>query len=58
MDKCKYCDDLGFCKKYSNYAVVWKCKEDPDCEGYVEGEDDKQEAYQQRQSKKHLLRPL
>lgn len=36
---CQYCDEWGFCKKYSNDAVVWKCKEDADCEGYVEGED-------------------
>lgn len=37
--KCEHCDEWGFCKKYSNDAVVWKCKEDADCEGYVEGGD-------------------
>ena len=37
---CQYCDDLGFCTKYSNDAVVWKCKEDADCDGYVEGDDE------------------
>ena len=25
---CEHCDEWGFCKKYSNDAVVWKCKED------------------------------
>ena len=24
--KCKYCDDHGFCVKYSNGSVVWKCR--------------------------------
>ena len=38
--KCEHRDDWGFCKKYSNDAVVWKCKEDADCEGYVEAADD------------------
>ena len=37
---CMYCDKWGFCTKYSNDAVVWKCKEDPNCEGDLEGEDD------------------
>ena len=47
MNNCQYCDEWGFCKKYSNDAVVWKCKEDADCEGYVEGEDEciKEETY-------------
>lgn len=35
---CQHCDASGFCTKYSNDAVVWKCKEDADCKGYVEGE--------------------
>lgn len=39
MTDCQHYDN-GFCKLYSNEAVVWKCKEDADCEGYVEGEDD------------------
>ena len=33
---CQYCDKYGFCTKYSGYDVDWKCKGDPDCEGYVE----------------------
>ena len=33
---CDYCDEWGFCRKYSNDAVVWKCTEDPSCDGYVE----------------------
>lgn len=33
--KCEHRDEWGFCKKYSNDAVVWKCKEDADCEGYA-----------------------
>lgn len=36
---CKFCDDLGFCTKYSNDAVVWKCKGDADCKDYVEGDE-------------------
>ena len=39
MFDCEHCDEWGFCKKYSNYEVVWKCKEDADCDGYVEGGD-------------------
>ena len=39
---CLYCDDLGFCELYSNDAVVWKCKKDADCEGYVEVTDGKE----------------
>ena len=34
---CRYCDELGFCTKHSNDAVVWKCKED--CKDYVEVND-------------------
>lgn len=34
--KCMYCDEYGFCNKYSNDAVVWKCNI---CEEYVEDED-------------------
>ena len=30
---CQHCDEYGFCTKYSNDAVVWKCKEDADCGG-------------------------
>jgi hypothetical protein len=36
---CQYCDDLGFCTKYSNDAVVWKCKDDVNCVAYTEVED-------------------
>lgn len=35
---CQHCDNWGFCKLYSNESTVWKCKEDADCEGYVEVE--------------------
>lgn len=35
---CQYCDEWGFCTKYSNDAVVWKCK-GKDCKDCVEGED-------------------
>ena len=34
---CQHTDDHGFCRLYSNESVVWKCKEDASCEGYVEG---------------------
>ena len=34
--KCIYCDELGFCTKFSNDAVVWKCN---NCEEYVEEDD-------------------
>lgn len=30
---CIYCDELGFCDKYSNEVTVWKCN---NCEEYVE----------------------
>ena len=33
---CQYCDAWGFCKLYSNDAVVWKCSKDPNCKDYVE----------------------
>ena len=36
---CQYCDEHGFCKKYSNFMTVWKCKGDADCDEYVEGEE-------------------
>ena len=36
---CQYCDECGFCTKYSNLDVVWKCKGDADCEGYAEVDD-------------------
>ena len=36
VKSCRHCDDMGFCELYSNDAVVWKCKEDAECEGYVE----------------------
>lgn len=35
---CIHCDRHGFCKLYSNDAVVWKCKNDASCDGYVEDE--------------------
>lgn len=38
--KCCHCDGDGFCKKYSNDSVVWKCKGDADCEGYLEAEEE------------------
>lgn len=41
--KCLHCDAYGFCKKYSNNAVVWKCKEDADCEGFTEGAEDEED---------------
>lgn len=33
MANCMYCDELGFCDKYSNEVTVWKCN---NCEEYVE----------------------
>lgn len=36
---CRYCDEYGFCTKYSNDAVVWKCTEDPNCKDYTEVDD-------------------
>lgn len=33
---CEHCDEWGFCKLYSNEVTVWKCKEDADCEDYIE----------------------
>lgn len=30
---CKYCDESGFCTKYSNEVTVWKCNI---CGEYVE----------------------
>ena len=41
--KCLHCDADGFCKKFSNAEVVWKCKEDADCEGFLEGTEDEEE---------------
>ena len=41
MAFCAYCDEQGFCKKYSNSDVVWKCPGNGDCEGYWEVEDGK-----------------
>lgn len=38
---CRYRDEKDFCSLYSNEAVVWKCKEDADCEGYEEVDDGK-----------------
>ena len=37
---CFHADNHGFCRKYSSYDVVWKCKGDGDCDGYKEAEDD------------------
>lgn len=36
--QCKHCDDQGFCRRYSNASVVWKCTEDASCKGYEEVE--------------------
>lgn len=40
--KCRHCDEYGFCNKYSNDAVVWKCKEDTACEDFVDGAEDEE----------------
>lgn len=34
--QCMYCDEYGFCKRYSNAVTVWKCNI---CEEYEEAED-------------------
>ena len=36
---CRYCDEYGFCTKYSNDAVVWKCT-DPNCKDYKENDNE------------------
>lgn len=38
---CKYCDENGFCDKYSNDVTVWKCNGDSGCKDYEETEDGK-----------------
>lgn len=37
---CRYVDDQGFCRLFSNDSVVWKCNEDAGCKGYAEGDGD------------------
>ena len=37
---CQYCDKYGFCTKYSDLDLSWKCKGDADCDDYVEVDDD------------------
>ena len=34
--QCIYCDEYGFCTKYSNAVTVWKCN---GCKEYEEEED-------------------
>lgn len=34
--KCIYCDEYGFCTKYSNAVTVWKCNR---CKEYEEEDD-------------------
>ena len=36
---CMYCDEYGFCDKYSNEVTVWKCNGDSGCKDYEETED-------------------
>ena len=31
--KCLHCGNDGFCTKYSNDAVVWKCEKKSNCKG-------------------------
>lgn len=35
---CQHIDDQGYCRRYSNEAVVWKCQIDAACEGYEKGD--------------------
>ena len=35
--RCQYCDELGYCTKYSNETTVWKCR--TPCKDYLEVED-------------------
>ena len=32
--KCRNCDEEGFCAKYSNGSVVWKCEKQSVCAGF------------------------
>lgn len=41
--KCLHCDADGFCKKFSNSEVVWKCKEDGDCDDFLEAEENEED---------------
>lgn len=41
--KCLHCDAYGFCKKFSNSEVVWKCKEDGDCNDFLEAEENEED---------------
>lgn len=34
--QCIYCDEYGFCTKYSNAVMVWKCN---GCKEYEEEDD-------------------
>ena len=36
---CVYCNEYGFCRKYSSLEADVPCPGNGDCDGYVEAED-------------------